>query len=90
MLPFSLAAAQPGMDALPAKRMRLRGKTSVRATWAYAVVAASSIVSAVMGAPALPNEYLEGAGPSEEDTTGRRRVYLVTLPHPRVSGHGGL
>ena len=43
-----------------------------------------------MSSAVLPSEYLQNATLRPEAAECRKKVYLVTLPHPRICGQGGL
>ena len=80
------------METRAAKRIRLRTKTS---SGDFAGLAARSHmdiarVPELLRGMALSAEYLEAAGLRAKEKAGRKKVYLVTLPHPRVLGQGGL
>ena len=49
-----------------------------------------ALVAALMRGAVLSPEYLQAADLRQEEATGRKKVYLVTLPHPRVSQQSGL
>ena len=51
---------------------------------------AGAVVTSLMSGAMLPPEYLQAADLPEEEAKGRKKAYLVTLPHPRVSGQSGL
>ena len=80
------------MAAPPAKRIRLVAKTS---PGGIGVAGANSGVDlarvpSLMSAAVLGPQYLAAAGLRAEEAKARKKVYLVTLPHPRVSGQSGL
>ena len=66
------------MSLAPARK-RLRGKTSV------AVAPACSPPTAVPGGPGLVFLQVLSGPVEDESTSVKRRAYLITLPHPRVS-----
>ena len=82
-----------GMAAAPAKRCRISGKTRVlsRMPGLGDCVIDPGVVATMMRGLVLGPEHVAAAGLSvEEPKTSRKKVYLVTLPHPKVSALTGL